>query len=162
MVSIIMSKKTVNEKISEVFDTTFDTNEEKEEKKSLQKYSGSLHNEVDKEKDYFLVRKNMKELINTGEDAIEGILKVATEGDSPRAYEVAAQMIKTVAEMNQDLIDLHKKMKDIKKEETTINNRTQNTLYVGSTRDLQDLINESRSAKKALGDNIIDVEEIND
>tara|TARA_R100001082_G_C4309458_1_gene136081 strand:+ start:175 stop:648 length:474 start_codon:yes stop_codon:yes gene_type:complete len=157
-----MSKKTVNEKISEVFDTTFDTNEEKEEKKSLQKYSGSLHNEVDKEKDYFLVRKNMKELINTGEDAIEGILKVATEGDSPRAYEVAAQMIKTVAEMNQDLIDLHKKMKDIKKEETTINNRTQNTLYVGSTRDLQDLINESRSAKKALGDNIIDVEEIND
>jgi len=109
MVSIIMSKKTVNEKISEVFDTTFDTNEEKEEKKSLQKYSGSLHNEVDKEKDYFLVRKNMKELINTGEDAIEGILKVATEGDSPRAYEVAAQMIKTVAEMNQDLIDLQKK-----------------------------------------------------
>jgi hypothetical protein len=162
MVSIIMSKKTVNEKISEVFDTTFDTNEEKEEKKSLQKYSGSLHNEVDKEKDYFLVRKNMKELINTGEDAIEGILKVATEGDSPRAYEVAAQMIKTVAEMNQDLIDLHKKMKDIKKEETTINNTTQNTLYVGSTRDLQDLINESRSAKKALTNDIIDVEEIND
>jgi hypothetical protein len=157
-----MSKKTVNEKISEVFDTTFDTNEEKEEKKSLQKYSGSLHNEVDKEKDYFLVRKNMKELINTGEDAIEGILKVATEGDSPRAYEVAAQMIKTVAEMNQDLIDLHKKMKDIKKEETTINNTTQNTLYVGSTRDLQDLINESRSAKKALTNDIIDVEEIND
>tara|TARA_Y100001963_G_C6728256_1_gene422566 strand:+ start:79 stop:552 length:474 start_codon:yes stop_codon:yes gene_type:complete len=157
-----MSKKTVNEKISEVFDTTFDSSEEKEEKKSLQKYSGSLHNEVDKEKDYFLVRKNMKELINTGEDAIEGILKVATEGDSPRAYEVAAQMIKTVAEMNQDLIDLHKKMKDIKKEETTINNTTQNTLYVGSTRDLQDLINESRSAKKALTNDIIDVEEIND
>jgi len=84
-------------------------------------------------------------------------LKVATEGDSPRAYEVAAQMIKTVSEANKDLIDLHKKMKEIKREDITLNqnNTTNNSIYVGSTTDLQDLINQSRSAKKSLTENII-------
>ena len=104
----------------------------------------------------------MKELISTGEDAIEGILKVAMEGDSPRAYEVAAQMIKTVAEANKDLMDLHKKMKDINKEETNINNTTNNALYIGSTSELQDLINQSRSAKKALSNDVIDAEVVED
>ncbi len=57
-------------------------------------------------------------------------------------------MIKTVAEMNKDLMDLHGKMKTITKEDITVNNNTTNAIYVGSTSDLQDLINQSRSAKK--------------
>ncbi len=89
-----------------------------------------------------------------GQDAIDGILSVAQDSDSPRAYEVAGQMIKAVADMNKDLMDLHNKMKVITKEETTINHNTNNSIYVGSTSDLQDLINQSRSAKKAL--NIVD------
>jgi len=113
------------------------------------------------ETDYMLVRRNMKDLISIGEDAIDGIVRVATEGDAPRAYEVAAQMIKTVSEMNQDLIDLHNKMKDLKKEETNIST-TNNSIYVGSTRDLLDLVNESRSSKKVIEGDIIDIEEIDD
>ena len=113
------------------------------------------------ETDYMLVRRNMKDLISIGEDAIDGIVRVATEGDAPRAYEVAAQMIKTVSEMNQDLIDLHNKMKSLKKEETNIST-TNNSIYVGSTRDLLDLVNDSRSSKKVLKGDIIDHEEIND
>ena len=67
-------------------------------------------------------------------------------------------MIKTVAEMNKDLIEMHSKMKTIKKEETNLNHTTNNSIYVGSTSDLQDLINQSRSAKKAFTNDIIDVE----
>jgi len=152
-------KKTVDEKLSEALDINF----EKETTQIIKKTENlPVKRSEDVEKDYGLVRGNIRELIKTGEEAIDGILRVATEGDHPRAYEVAAQMIKTVAEMNHDLIDLHKKMKDIKKEETTINQTTQNSLYVGSTSDLQDLINQSRSAKKALthDDEIIDVESL--
>ena len=108
--------------------------------------------------DYREVRKNLKDLINPGQDAIDGILSVATDSDLPRAYEVAGQMIKTVAEMNKDLIEMHNKMKTIKKEETNLNHTTNNSIYVGSTSDLQDLINQSRSAKKAFTNDIIDVE----
>lgn len=162
MVIIIMKpKKTVDEKLSESLDIDFETKEEEKVTKE-RKVTEIQVNAVDSEKDYWLVRKNMKELISTGEDAIEGILKVAMEGDSPRAYEVAAQMIKTVAETNKDLMDLHKKMKDINKEEININNTTNNALYIGSTSELQDLINQSRSAKKALSDDIIDAEVMED
>jgi len=161
MVIIIMNdkKKTVDEKISKMLNTEF-------KPKELSKPIPSTAREIevkanDSEKDYWLVRKNMKELIKTGEDAIDGILKVATEGDSPRAYEVAAQMIKTVADANKDLIDLHKKMKDINKEEINMNSTTNNSIYVGSTSELQDLINHERSTKKSLlTKDIIDAEVI--
>jgi len=161
MVIIIMDdkKKTVDEKISKMLNTEF-------KPKELSKPIPSTAREIevkanDSEKDYWLVRKNMKELIKTGEDAIDGILKVATEGDSPRAYEVAAQMIKTVADTNKDLMDLHKKMKDINKEEINMNSTTNNSIYVGSTSELQDLINHERSTKKSLlTKDIIDAEVI--
>jgi len=155
-------KKTVDEKLSDALEIEFET----EKTKEITKPSHIKEIEVnaeDSEKDYWLVRKNMKELISTGEEAIDGILKVAIEGDSPRAYEVAAQMIKAVAETNKDLIDLHQQMKNINKEETNINNITNNALYIGSTRELQDLINQERSAKKALTNHdIIDAEVMED
>ena len=151
-------KKTVDEKISEALNTEF---KPKELSKPIPPTAREIEVKAnDSEKDYWLVRKNMKELIKTGEDAIDGILKVATEGDSPRAYEVAAQMIKTVADTNKDLMDLHKKMKDINKEEINMNSTTNNSIYVGSTSELQDLINHERSTKKALTRDIVDAEVI--
>ena len=154
-------KKTVDEKLSEALDTGFET---KEISKPIPPNAREIEVQaVDSEKDYWLVRKNMKELIKQGEDAIDGILNVATQGDAPRAYEVAAQMIKTVAEVNKDLIDLHKKVKDINKEEVNINNTTNQSIYVGSTSDLQDLINQERSRTKAITTGeIIDMDTIDD
>jgi len=139
-------KKSVDEKLSEALDIEFES--EAKQIESKRKVTQIQVNANDSEKDYWLVRNNMKELISTGEDAIEGILKVATEGDSPRAYEVAAQMIKTVSEANKDLIDLHQKMKTINKEEVNIHNTTNNSLYIGSTKELQNLINTERSTNK--------------
>ena len=153
-------KKSVDDKLSQALDVEFKTEEPKQIEKSSHIREIDV-DAVDSEKDYWLVRKNMKELIKQGEDAIDGILNVATQGDAPRAYEVAAQMIKTVAEANKDLMDLHKKMKDIKKEEVVNNhnNTTNNAIYVGSTKDLQDIVNQSRSASRRIGsDDIIDVE----
>jgi aspartate aminotransferase-like enzyme len=102
------------------------------------------------EGDFLEVRKNLKHLISTGEEAIEGILKVAQEGDSPRAYEVAATLIKTVSEINKDIIDIHQRMKSMEQTKVVQNNTTNNSIFVGSTSDLQDLINKARSRKKAL------------
>ena len=158
MVSSIMKhKKTVDEKLSDALEIEFET----EETKEITKPSHIKEIEVnaeDSEKDYWLVRKNMKELIKQGEDAIDGILNVAIQGDAPRAYEVAAQMIKTVADVNKDLMDLHKKVKEINQEEININNTTNQSIYVGSTSDLQDLINQERSRTKAITEDIIDTE----
>ena len=72
------------------------------------------------------------------EDAyIDGILEVASESEAPRAYEVAAQMIKTVADANKDLIELHEKMKKIRSDTPQAHkNVTNNSLFVGSTKEL--------------------------
>ena len=120
------------------------------EKKSI-----SLAKERDFEDDYKEVRGNLKHLVSTGESAIDGIMKVATEGDHPRAYEVVSQLIKTVSDVNKDLVDLHKKSKEIKKEDNKYiqKNTTNNAFYVGSTSDLQDIVNASRSRSKVIENN---------
>jgi DNA polymerase IIIc chi subunit len=108
----------------------------------------------DADKDFQRARENLKELVNLGFQAIDGVLKVASEGDSPRAYEVVAQMIKAVAETNKDLVELHQRMKTIKEdkyEQKTVNNTT-NAIFLGSTKELQELINPKRSFAKAIKD----------
>jgi len=94
--------------------------------------------------DYTTVRTNLKELISKGNTAIEGILHVASEGDSPRAYEVVGQLIKTLVDANKDLIELHNKVKQITDTSVTNNNQTQtkidNAIFVGSTADLQKML----------------------
>lgn len=104
------------------------------------------------DKDYSIIRKNLYELIETGKDAVSSILDVAKAGDSPRAYEVVSQMLKTVAEINKDVLEVHDKVKKIKEDKfnLTQKNTTNNTIYVGSTSELQDLINPERSSGKNI------------
>ena len=73
---------------------------------------------MDQRKDYGEVRENLKEVIDNSKNAIDGILKVASESDSPRAYEVVSQLLKTATEANKELLDVHKQMKDLEKDET--------------------------------------------
>lgn len=107
--------------------------------------------ESDLHADYNAVRKNLRELVEVGKGALDGVLAVALEGDSPRAYEVVAQMIKSLSDANQEIMNLHEKIKIIRKE-TTINkiSNTTNSIYVGSTKELQDIINTARSSTKAF------------
>jgi endonuclease III-like uncharacterized protein len=141
------------ENLSEALDTSFEAkNEIKNELVKNKKEIKDL-TKTDAEQDYNKIRKNLYGLLGDGKEAIDGILKVATEGDSPRAYEVVAQLLNTVSTINKDLMDLHKQVKEVNKEENVYNNNTTNAIYVGSTSDLQDLINPDRSRVK----NVIDV-----
>ena len=95
----------------------------------------------DIEKDYEYTRVNLYSIIEKGQEAINGILELAQESEMPRAYEVAGQLIKSVADATDKLMDLQKKLKDVNEEQeskgpTTVNN----ALFVGSTAELQKLL----------------------
>jgi hypothetical protein len=100
--------------------------------------------------DFEYARQNLKELIEKGKNSLENAISLAESLDSPRGFEVVSNFAKQLAEMNKDLIDLHQQKKNIQKEEITVNNKTTNAIYVGSTSDLQDIVNQSRSRKKVL------------
>ena len=111
----------------------------KETKKELKKISG----QEDHIKDYEYTRGNLYSLIEEGQEAINGILELAQEGQQPRSYEVVGQLIKSVGDVSDKLLDLQQKMKDLNKEEkssspTTVNN----ALFVGSTAELQKILKE--------------------
>ena len=95
----------------------------------------------DIQKDYEYNRANLYSLIEKGQEAINGIMELAGEGGSPRAYEVAGQLIKSVGDVTDKLIDLQKKLKDVEEESIkTTNNVTNNAVFVGSTSDLSKLL----------------------
>jgi hypothetical protein len=134
---------------------------EKNEKQLRKRVEVDLSNypdrqKMDQRKDYTEVRDNLKDVIDNSKVAIDGILKVASESDSPRAYEVVSQLLKTATEANKDLLDVHKQMKDLEKDET-IKRVTNNAFFVGSTKELQDLVQKQlpkRNVKKIkLDDN---------
>lgn len=98
-------------------------------------------NSQDIKKDYEYTRANLYSLIEKGQEAINGIMDLAGETDSPRAYEVAGQLIKSVGDVTDKLIDLQKKLKDVEEESIkTTNNVTNNAVFVGSTSELSKLL----------------------
>ena len=95
----------------------------------------------DVSKDYDYTRGNLYSLIEKGQEAINGIMEVAGETASPRAYEVAGQLIKSVAESTDKLMDLQKKVKEIEEDNPkTQNTVTNNALFVGSTSELSKML----------------------
>ena len=96
----------------------------------------------DIKKDYEYTRANLYSLIEKGQEAINGIMELAGESASPRAYEVAGQLIKSVADTTDKLADLQKKLKDLEEDNTkkSPNNVTNNALFVGSTSELSKLL----------------------
>ena len=96
----------------------------------------------DIKKDYEYTRANLYSLIEKGQEAINGIMELAGESASPRAYEVAGQLIKSVADTTDKLADLQKKVKDLEEDNTKKgpNNVTNNALFVGSTSELSKLL----------------------
>jgi len=95
----------------------------------------------DIEKDYEYTRANLYSLIEKGQESLNGIMELAGESASPRAYEVAGQIIKSVADTTDKLMELQKKVKEVDEEKTkTTNNVTNNAVFVGSTSDLSKMI----------------------
>lgn len=92
-------------------------------------------------KDYEYTRANLYSLIEKGQEAINGIMELAGEGGSPRAYEVAGQLIKSVADTTDKLMDLQKKVKEVDEESTSkTSSVTNNAVFIGSTSDLSKML----------------------
>jgi len=95
----------------------------------------------DIDKDYEYTRGNLYSIIEKGQEAINGILELAQESEMPRAYEVAGQLIKSVSDATDKLMDLQKKLKDVEEETQQKGpNTVNNALFVGSTAELQKLL----------------------
>ena len=108
---------------------------EQKRKEQIQKLTDDVS------KDYDYTRGNLYSLIEKGQEAINGIMEVAGETASPRAYEVAGQLIKSVADTTDKLADLHKKVKEIEEDNPkTQSTVTNNALFVGSTAELQKML----------------------
>lgn len=114
--------------------------------------SGGTFDSASFQRDYELVQSNLKDLIGNGNMALEAALKVATESDSPRAFEVVAILLKTVADLNNNVLDVHKKAKDTTAPSKTEVKQTNNSVFIGSTKDLQNLLNKDRSTEKEVVD----------
>ena len=94
----------------------------------------------DVEDDYDYARRNLRDLIDSGMGDLDRVMEIARQSESPRAFEVATNLLKTLTDTNKDLLELAKKKKDLTQEKEKVQTVTNNALFVGSTADLQKLI----------------------
>ena len=122
----------------------------KEFKAPVQRKNGEVQIKIDKDinTDYDYSRENYYNLIEKGQEAIQGILDIAKEGQHPRAYEVVGQLIGQVATSVDKLQDLQKKLKDLKELPGKTNANIKNALFVGSTAELQKMLNKQSTETK--------------
>ena len=106
----------------------------------VSRYPDDLLDDEDIDLDYKYQRENFYRLVEQGSTAIEGILELAREGEHPRAYEVAGQLIKNVAEVTEKLGDLQEKMKKLKEVPDHAPKNVTNALLIGSTAELQKML----------------------
>ena len=119
-----------------------ETKVEVDHSEKIEKVSSSIE---DVKKDYEYTRGNLYTLIEKGQEAIDGILELAQESEMPRAYEVAGQLIKNVADATDKLMDLQKKLKDLEENKSTKGpTNVTNALFVGSTAELAKLLKKQK------------------
>jgi hypothetical protein len=101
--------------------------------------------DADIENDYKYARENLYNAIERGSDALEELVELAKQSQSPRAFEIVGQMIKTLTDANKDLLEVQKKVKDLKKQEQSKGpNNVTNALFVGNTAELQKLLKDNK------------------
>lgn len=99
---------------------------------------------VDIENDYKYARENLYNAIERGSDALDELVELAKQSQSPRAFEIVGQMIKTLTDANKDLLEVQKKVKDLQKEEQSKGpNSVTNALFVGNTAELQKMLKDN-------------------
>jgi hypothetical protein len=111
------------------------------------KKSVATTDKSDVRKDYEYTRGNLYSIIEKGQEAINGILELAQESDMPRAYEVAGQLIKSVSDATDKLMDLQKKLKDVEEESQKSPTNVTNALFVGSTADLTKMLKDVQKSQ---------------
>ena len=141
----------IDDKLNEALNIAEEVLEKKEEKNPLEiakeppKPVVPENDNVDT--DFDTGRGELYKLLEKGNEAIDGILNLAKEGEHPRAYEVAGQLIKTQSEVAQNLLDLRDKLKKIKDVKELGPKNVTNALFVGSTTELQKMIKKNKDKK---------------
>ena len=127
------------EDLNDTFNVSNDVIDAEIVKKEVQEVVKSRPDDVTK--DYEYTRGNLYSIIEKGQEAINGILELAQESEMPRAYEVAGQLIKSVSDATDKLMDLQKKLKDVEEEKASKGpNTVNNSLFVGSTAELAKML----------------------
>ena len=136
-----MSK--LEDRVNDILGVDTPTTIQKEFSPPVERKQGELELAVEKDinTDYDYSRESYYSLIEKGQEAIQGILDIAKEGQHPRAYEVAGQLIGQVGQTVDKLQDLQKKLKDLKQVPKTASTNVKNALFVGSTAELQKMLN---------------------
>ena len=130
----------MTENIDKIIDKALGVVEEEKKQSKKQVVIPRPKENDDVDADYQYQRENFYALIERGQDAVEGILELAQESDHPRAYEVAGNLIKSVADVTEKLVDLQTKMKKLKEVPNKGPNNVTNALFVGSTTELQKML----------------------
>ena len=130
----------MTENIDKIIDKALGVVEEEKKQSKKQVVIPRPKENDDVDADYKYQRENFYALIERGQDAVEGILELAQESDHPRAYEVAGNLIKSVADVTEKLVDLQTKMKKLKEVPNKGPNNVTNALFVGSTTELQKML----------------------
>ena len=128
--------KSTDQKLDELLEITETLPAKKETKVIIPRPKDS----EDVSADYKYSRENFYNLVERGQDALDGILELAKESEHPRTYEVAGQLIKNVGEVTEKLLDLQDKMKKLKEVPNNAPKNVTNALYVGSTAELQKML----------------------
>lgn len=135
------------DELNEAFDVAGDIVSAEPVKNEIQNLSSSSTEDI--KKDYEYTRGNLYSLIEKGQEAINGILELAQESEMPRAYEVAGQLIKNVADATDKLMELQKKLKEVEEETQTKGpTNVTNALFVGSTAELSKLLKKQNLDKE--------------
>ena len=126
------------DELNDAFNVTGDIVQKESVTRKIEKIKDSTE---DVKKDYEYTRGNLYSIIEKGQEALNGILELAQESEMPRAYEVAGQLIKNVADATDKLMELQKKLKDVEEEKQSKGPSTaNNALFVGSTAELSKLL----------------------
>ena len=131
-------------KVDEKLNNTFEV-ELVEDSLPIESSDDSDDRKEDTQTDYVQSRENFYELVEKGKKALDGAMDIARETDQPRAYEVVAQLLKNVTDTNKEIIELQKRMEDLKTNERKLGNTNiNNALFVGSTADLQKMLRDNK------------------
>jgi hypothetical protein len=140
----------IDDKLNEVLNIAEEVLDKKEDKNPLEIVNEKpvvVIPQANVETDFETGRGELYKLLEKGNEAIDGILSLAKEGEHPRAYEVAGQLIKTQSEVAQNLLDLHDKVKKIKDIKGDVPKNVTTALFVGSTTELQKMIKKNKDKK---------------
>lgn len=151
-------KTKLEKNLEQIFDMPADSpsiNEAKDASLDVLEVS-VVHNEdqyKDIDSDYMYARENLYGIIENGSSALDSLVNIANASESPRAFEVVSHLMKTLTEANKDLLEIQGKVKKLKEETQSTNNPnvTNNSLFVGSTVELQKMLEDSFNAKDVTG-----------